>query len=238
MITVTIIPVLDDNYSYLIQSGSKTAIIDAGEAAPIIAHLDAHGLSLDYILNTHHHGDHVGGNDALKEKYNAPVIGPKAESHKIKTMDIGLAEHDSFEFGDETARIIETAGHTLGHICFYFPESAVLFSGDTLFSMGCGRLFEGTAAQMWDSLQKISALPDETMIYCGHEYTASNAKFGLSQEPNNQDLKNRMNEVQNLRAQNMPTIPVSLAIEKKTNVFLKAKNAAHFAELRSLKDKS
>lgn len=238
MIDVTIIPILNDNYSYLIKSAGKTAIIDPGEAKPVIDYLEEHDLHLDYILNTHHHGDHISGNAALKDKYGAIIAGPKSESHKIAALDQHLTEADQFIFGDESAQIIETPGHTLGHICFYFAESKILFSGDTLFSMGCGRLFEGTPEQMWDSLEKINALPDETMIYCGHEYTASNGAFCLTQEPDNHALKERMAQVKALRANNEPTVPVSLATEKETNVFLRAKNATHFAELRSLKDNS
>lgn len=200
MIDVTLVPVLNDNYSYVIKSGNTVAVVDPGEAGPIIEYLDGHNLHPDYILNTHHHGDHIAGNAEIKRKYGARLIGPAAESGRIANMDETYSEDDTFGLGGETVHVIETPGHTAGHICFYFPESHALFSGDTLFSMGCGRLFEGTAEQMWASLSKIMALPDDTMIYCGHEYTAANAKFCLSVEPDNKDLQARAEEVSALRA--------------------------------------
>lgn len=236
MIDVTLVPILSDNYAYVIKSGHTVAIVDPGEAEPVMDYLEAHNLRPDYILNTHHHGDHIAGNAEIKEKYGARLIGPATETNRITDMDETYAEGDTFDLGGETVKIIETPGHTSGHICFYFPDSHALFSGDTLFSMGCGRLFEGTAVQMWNSLSKILELPDDTMIYCGHEYTAANTKFCLSIEPDNKDLQARAEEVSSLRAAGKPTLPVSLATEKKTNVFLRAKNAARFAELRSLKD--
>ena len=226
-----------DNYGYLLEADDGTvAVLDPSEPGAVIELLDKRGLGLNFVFNTHHHGDHIGGNAALKAKYGCKIIGPKADAHRIPDMDTGLAEGDTFSFGSDTAQIIETPGHTSGHICLYFPDSAVLFCGDTLFSMGCGRLFEGTAEQMWQSLSKISTLPDNTMIYCGHEYTAANGAFCLTVEPANSALQERMKEVEELRAANMPTIPVSLGIEKQTNVFLRAGSAARFGEIRHMKD--
>lgn len=236
MIDIELIPVLSDNYSYVITSGDKVAVIDPGEAEPVIDYLESKKLKLDYILNTHHHGDHIGGNKALKEKYGAQIIGPEAERAKIPAMDIGLREQDAFEFGSEVAHIIETPGHTAGHICFYFTNSEALFSGDTLFSMGCGRLFEGSPADMYSSLARLKALPDDVMVYCGHEYTQANAEFCVTQEPDNIDLRQRQQEINELREAGKPTIPVSLGTEKKTNVFLRATDENEFAKIRSLKD--
>jgi hydroxyacylglutathione hydrolase len=174
-------------------------------------------------LNTHHHWDHVNGIPALQKAF--PDIA------------VYTPENRPSEFGGERLETLETPGHTLDHISYYFPESGMAFTGDTLFSMGCGRLFEGTPEQMWKSLQKIAALPDETQIYCGHEYTLSNGRFCLSVEPENEALQKRMKEVETLRAEGKPTLPVSLALEKQTNVFLRAGSAERFAELRALKDK-
>jgi hydroxyacylglutathione hydrolase len=237
MMETRIIPVLKDNYAYLLLGeNGETAIVDPGEAAPVISALDAHGLSLDYILNTHHHGDHIAGNMELKARYSAKIAGPAKEEARIKDMDILLSEGDTFSFGNENICILETPGHTRGHICFYFPQSRAAFTGDTLFLMSTGRLFEGSAEQMWESLEKIMALPGETNIYCGHEYTLENGIFCQSVEPENEDLKKRMHEVRNLRTRSMPTVPATLALEKKTNVFLRAGSAARYAEIRALKD--
>lgn len=234
---IKLIPLLKDNYACLLQDDSgKVAVVDPSEAAPVKAVLEEYGLKLDYILNTHHHGDHTGGNQELKAAYGCKVVGPAADARRIAGLDFGLKDGDIFELGESAARIIETPGHTSGHICFYFESDKALFCGDTLFSMGCGRLFEGTAAQMWHSLCKIMALPDETMIYCGHEYTLANGAFCLKIEPENPELQKRMEEVRRLRAKGLPTIPVTLAQEKDTNVFLRAGSAERFAEIRAAKD--
>lgn len=233
MITVTILPVLKDNFAYLVQAeNGATAIVDPGEAEPIMHHLDSHGLKLDYVLNTHHHGDHTAGNAALKERYGAKIFGPERERSRIPAMDFGLGEKDSFFLGDERMRILETPGHTAGALCFYFPKSGTLFTGDTLFLMGCGRLFEGTPEQMYQSLQKIAALPDDTLIYCGHEYTLEATDFCLSIEPDNEALKKRQAQVRILDEQKKPTVPATLRLEKDTNVFLRARNVEQFAEYR------
>ncbi|PCJ97492.1 MAG: hydroxyacylglutathione hydrolase [Zetaproteobacteria bacterium] len=236
MIDIQIIPVLKDNYSYLLRSPcGVTAILDPGEAAPIIAVLKEQNLKLDFILNTHHHWDHTDGNAALKSKYGAKIVAPKNNS-PIKNVDIPLTSNDVFTFGTQHVEIIETPGHTLDGICFYFEDSHAVFTGDTIFSLGCGRLFEGTAQDMFHSFQKIMALPDDTLIYCGHEYTRGNAGFCLAHDRDNEDLKKRIEQVKLLRAEGKPTVPSTLAMEKKTNIFMRAKSAEGFAALRLKKD--
>ncbi len=236
MLDVTLIPILEDNYTYLIQSEGKVGIIDPGEADPIIKKLEELNLTLDYIFNTHHHYDHIDGNAVLKNKYNAQIIAPASEQKRISNIDIAVNETSEIMFGNEAVKVIETAGHTTGHICFYFPDSNVLFAGDTLFSMGCGRLFEGTPEDMFNSIQKIKALPLQTKIYCGHEYTLTNGNFCLSVDGDNQDLKARMKDAQNLRAQDKPTIPTTIELELKTNIFMRAETVEDFAHYRSLRD--
>lgn len=234
---VHILPILDDNYSYILENeNGDVAVIDPGEAAPIIDWLEQNNKRLTHIINTHHHGDHIAGNKELQEKYSAILAAPKADMHRIPGVDIELEEGTTFTFGGEEAQIIDTPGHTVGHIALYFPNSKALFCGDTLFSMGCGRLFEGTAEQMWNSFEKIMDLPDDTLIYPGHEYTQSNGEFCLRIDPDNTELKQRMNEVIDLRAQNLPTIPTTLGLEKQTNAFLRAGSAKEFAKIRALKD--
>lgn len=238
MIEIRILPILDDNYAYLIHSeDGTTAIVDPGEAAPVIQAIEERGLSLDYIINTHHHWDHVNGNPKLKEKYNAQIVAPARDAGRIKGgVDIALNDGDHFDLGTDRAEIIATPGHTLDGVCYYFKESKALFTGDTLFSMGCGRLFEGTPADMFQSFQKLQALPNEAQVYCGHEYTRANAGFCLTQDKHNEALKSRITEVKALREQGKPTIPTTLGLEKKTNVFMKAKSAEEFAALRQKKD--
>lgn len=236
MLDVILVPILEDNYAYIIKSKDSVAVIDPGDAAPVIAVLEEMDLKPSFIFNTHHHWDHVNGNKKIKEKYGLEIIGPESERNKIPELDNGLKNADAFNFGDEVVGIIETRGHTLGHICFYFKNSKILFSGDTLFSLGCGRLFEGTAEDLFNAFKTLKALPDDTQIYCGHEYTLDNAKFCLNIAPDNQDLITRAEEIKNLRNKKQPTIPTALAQEKKTNVFLMAKNAEEFKELRKLKD--
>jgi len=238
MIHVTLIPTLQDNYTYLLETpnGGPVAVIDPGESLPVINILEARHLKLDYILNTHHHGDHTAGNDELKKRYRARLIAPASEKHRISNIDQGTHDGDIVKLGDEYIHILETPGHTAGGICFYIPNSKMVFTGDTLFSMSCGRLFEGTPEQMYTSLKKIAALPDDTLAYCGHEYTSENARFALSIDPYNKVLQSRALEVNKLRAQSKPTLPVSIETEKATNPFIRAKNAEEFAHLRRLKD--
>jgi hydroxyacylglutathione hydrolase len=238
MITVDILPILDDNYAYLISAPcGTTAIIDPGHGDQIIAYLDNKNVKPDYIINTHHHWDHVNGNPKVKAKYNIKIAAPIRSENLIKGgVDIPLTDGDIFKLGDEEAVIIETPGHTMDGICLYFKESGIVFTGDTLFSMGCGRLFEGSAEDMFTSFQKIATLPDDTMIYCGHEYTRANAGFCLAVDRHNDALKKRIEEVKSLRSNGLPTLPVSLKTEKETNVFMKAKSAEEFAALRRKKD--
>jgi len=224
MITVTLIPILSDNYAYLLESNGQTAIVDPGEAKPIIAALDARNIKPDQILITHYHGDHVAGLNEVLAWHDCPVIG---KNH---------TDLEQFSFGDETIQIIETPGHKRDHICFYATESKILICGDTLFAMGCGRILDGTAQELFTSLQKLKNLPDDTRIYCGHEYTLSNAKFCAYIMPDNAAIQARLEQVKNLRAHNTPTIPSTLAQEKETNVFLTAKTVEEFAKLRTAKD--
>ena len=233
---ITILPIFNDNYCYILEGDGEVAAVDPADADAVARYLDKKNLSLSYILNTHHHYDHVGGNEALKKKYGTQIIGPEAERARIPVMDKGVREGDVFTLCGQEFRVLETPGHTTGHIVFYAGGENSLFCGDTLFSMGCGRLFEGTPTQMWESLEKIMALPDETKIYCGHEYTLVNAAFCLSVEPDNADLQKREIEARQQRANGKPTLPSTLATEKKINVFLRAGSPERFGELRTMKD--
>ena len=221
---VVLVPARSDNYVYLLHDADSgaTAVVDPGEAAPVIAALDARGWKPSHIINTHHHGDHIEGNEAVRSKYGCTLVGPKSETARISGMDVTLAEGDSFEFAGHKAEIFETPGHTLGHIAFFFPDSDILLSGDTLFVLGCGRVFEGTMEQMWDSLKKLRALPASTRIYCGHEYTQSNARFALSVDGGNPKLKAQAAEIDRLRSEGKPTVPSTLGEELETNPFLRA----------------
>lgn len=231
------IPLLKDNYAWLLYGDDGAAvIIDPSESAPVEKMLEEKGLRLTCIVNTHHHGDHTGGNAALKKRYRCTIAAPAADAYRIAGMDIPLREGTVFSIGGANVEILETPGHTDGHICLYVPSEKALFCGDTLFAMGCGRLFEGTPEQMWHSLSKIRALPPDTRLYCGHEYTLSNGEFCLSIEPENKALQERMEQVRKTRAENKPTIPTTLALEERTNAFLRAGSAERFAEIRRLKD--
>lgn len=239
MIHVHILPIIPDNqnYAYFIQTPQGlSALIDPGEAAPIIDFLEEHGFKPDYIINTHHHWDHVNGNKALSKRYDLKIIAPQKEQHRIGHVDITLKDGDIFEFGEEVIQAIETPGHTAGALCYYFEHSGIVFTGDTLFSMGCGRLFEGTPAQMFESFQKLMALPDETLVYCGHEYTKGNAGFCLLYDRENPILRARIEEVKALCKEGKPTLPTSIGLEKQTNIFMRAKSAEEFAALRKKKD--
>ena len=232
------IPCLDSNYAYLLHDSASgsTAAIDTPDADVILDALEQHGWNLTDILNTHHHGDHTGGNLFLKEKTGCRVTGPKGEASRIPGIDVEAVEGDVVNVGESVAHVIEVPGHTLGHIAYHFEKDKVAFVGDTLFSMGCGRLFEGTTGQMWSSLNKLMRLPGNTLLYCAHEYTEANGCFALSVDPNNVDLQARMKEVRELRLRDIPTVPTSLEMEKRTNPFLRAGNEEAFAELRRRKD--
>ena len=225
MLKINIIPALQDNYVYFLEDEKtgKTAVVDPSEAQPVLDFMKDHKKAkLDYILNTHHHGDHIGGNKELKEKFGGEIVAFKGDAHRIKNIDIMVEEGSDFKIGESAADIYEVPGHTLGHIAFHFPSSMALFCGDTLFSLGCGRLFEGTAKQMWESLKKLRSLPDNTQVYCGHEYTYANGNFCLIMEPENGALHRRLIGVKRLRDAGKPSIPSMMGIEKKTNVFLRA----------------
>lgn len=245
-------PCLSDNYGVLIHDADAnvTATIDTPDVPPIEAALRETGWTLTHILNTHHHGDHTGGNQALKAKTGCTVVGPRPEAAKIPGIDVAVGEGDVYDFGGHEARIIETPGHTLGHIAYHFADDGVAFVGDTLFALGCGRVFEGTMGQMWSALQKLMRLPPETVVYCGHEYTAANAEFAVTIEPDNADLLARVEEIKALRADGKPTVPTTIGLELKTNPFLRpaspavreqlamegAGEAEVFAEIRHRKD--
>ena len=218
------IPCLSDNYGYLIRdrASGAAATIDTPDANAINAALDQAGWRLTHILNTHHHWDHAGGNLALKEKWNCEIIGPKAEAARIPGLDRAVGENDVVMLGESKAVVYDTPGHTAGHIIYHFADDGAAFVGDTIFAMGCGRLFEGTPAQMWSSLSKIAALPPETQLYCAHEYTQANAAFALTVDPHNAALKERARKVDRLRAEGRPTVPSTLAVELATNPFLRA----------------
>jgi hydroxyacylglutathione hydrolase len=245
---------LNDNFGYLIHDveTKATASIDAPEAGPILNALEREGWQLTDILITHHHGDHVGGVAELKRKYNCRVVAPHDKTTKIADVDLRVANGEVVKIGGLLARVLETPGHTLDHISYVLDTEKALFAADTLFSIGCGRVFEGTHTMMWDSLLKLRALPDDFRLYCGHEYTASNVKFALTVEPDNPALQARAAEVARLRAEDKPTIPSLLGDEKRANVFLRADEpsvaarlhmkgadaAAVFGELRERKNKS
>ncbi len=232
---IHILPILADNYSYVLEADGEAIVIDPGESALVIYFLEKHKLRLVHILNTHHHWDHTDGNLELQEFSGARITGP--DDDRIPGVEARLREGDRFLWSGTHADVIETPGHSSSHICFYFPELKALFTGDTVFSMGCGALFEGTKEQMWQSFEKILRLPDDTNIYCGHEYTLANGQFCQKVEPDNTDITARMKQAKDLRRQHLPTIPVTLGTEKKTNVFLRAGSADNFGNFREKKTK-
>ena len=251
MLEIVQIPVLTDNYTYVLHDPQQqqTAVVDPALAEPVLETLNAKGWHLNYIFNTHHHTDHTGGNLALKAKTGCQIIASNFDSDRIPGVDLAFDDGDTFHLGSAEIQIIASPGHTHGHICYYATENQALFCGDTLFSLGCGRLFEGTAEQLWHSLQTIKSLPKTTNIYCAHEYTLANAQFALTVDPENQLLLNRHQEILALREKNLPTIPVTLATELKTNPFLRCQKTdfsgletkaeteiARFTLLRRLKD--
>jgi hydroxyacylglutathione hydrolase len=232
------VPVLTDNYSWLVHDSASgaTMVIDPGEAAPVLACAERLGWTIDEVWITHWHPDHTGGNAEIKAASGARVIGPEAERARIPTLDHGLAEGDTVRLGEQAATVMEVPGHTAGHIAFHFAEDAAIFTGDTLFAMGCGRLFEGDAGQMYANMRRFAALDDATRVYCGHEYTQSNGRFALSVDPDNAALVDRMTQVDALRARGEPTVPTTIGAERATNPFLRAPDAGALATLRAGKD--
>lgn len=222
--SVHAVPLLSDNYSFLIrvEDSDTTAVVDPALAEPVLDAARARGWRLTHILNTHHHGDHVGGNLAIKEATGATIVGPRADRDRIPGIDVALGDGDDYDLGGAVARVFDVPGHTRGHIAYWFREHKALFCGDTLFALGCGRLFEGTPPQMWASLKKLRALPDDTLVYCAHEYTQANARFAVTVDPDNRRLRARADEIDRLRAAGESTVPSLLGLEKETNPFLRA----------------
>ena len=247
------LPALSDNYTYLVHDSDSgaTACVDVPEAQPIVDAVTQRGWTLTDIWLTHHHHDHIGGVDDLLKVFDAKVTGATADRHRLPTLNHEVGEGDRFEFGGEVITVLDVSGHTVGHIAFVASESGFAFTGDSLMAMGCGRLFEGTAAKMWDSLQKLAALKPETLICSGHEYTQSNARFAITVDPDNADLKARIDRKNSQRERNEPTVPSKLSDEAATNPFLRAADPAiqaHldmigaepvdvFAEIRARKDR-
>ena len=235
---VEIIKCLKDNYSYVIidEKYNHACVVDPSEAEPIINFVESKNIKLKFVLNTHHHYDHVGGNNDLKKKYKIKIVGFKNDKQRIPNIDILLENNEIWKSENFEAKIIHIPGHTSGHICFYFIKEKIAFTGDTLFSLGCGRIFEGTYEQMYDSLNKLKKLPPDTKIYCGHEYTLQNSLFCSKYDKNNLNLKKKILEIKYKVEKNLPTIPSTLKEELTYNIFLRAKNLEDFSKLRDLKD--
>jgi hydroxyacylglutathione hydrolase len=237
-VTAKAIPMLSDNYSWLLTESvsGKVGIVDPAESAPAIAAIEAAGGKLDVIFLTHHHGDHIDGVPDLVARYHPVIVGNAPDAHRLPKLDIAVHEGDLVDFGADKVRVIETPAHTRGHISYYIADGGILLPGDTMFSLGCGRLFEGTAEDMFNSLGKFEDLPDETLVCAGHEYTESNARFALAMDPENEALKARAAEVKALRAAGRATLPVTLGSERACNPFLRAPDAEALGKLRSAKD--
>ncbi len=238
MLEIIRIPVLSDNYVWLVHEpeSGETMVVDPAVAEPVLAEAAKRGWIITQIWNTHWHPDHTGGNAAIKEATGCRITGPEAERERIPTLDTFVKEGDTVKLGDVVADVIDVPAHTAGHIAFYIPSAKVAFVGDTLFAMGCGRLFEGTAEQMYDNMRKLEALPDDTKIYCAHEYTQSNGEYALVAEPDNLALKERMAEVLTLRSRGEATVPTTIGQERATNPFMRAASAAELGERRTAKD--
>ena len=238
MLDIVRIPVLSDNYVWLVheRASGETLVVDPAVAEPVLAAAEARGWRISQIWNTHWHGDHTGGNAAIKAATHCFVTGPAAEADRIPTLDRMVGEGDKVKLGAVEAVVLEVPAHTAGHIAYHLPDESVVFVGDTLFAMGCGRLFEGTAGQMYANLKRLAALPPETAVYCAHEYTLSNGRFALTVEPDNAELAARMARVEAARQAGEATVPTTIALERATNPFIRASSVEAFAERRLGKD--
>ena len=236
MLEIVPVPAFSDNYLWLVHDGvsGETAVVDPGDAPPVLAEAESRNWAINQVWNTHWHRDHTGGNEAVKEATGAKISGPGNET--IPGRDVALSEGDTVRLGQHVGRVIAVPGHTLGHIALIFDDDGVAFVGDTLFAMGCGRLFEGTPKQMFDSLRRLSALPEQTQLYCAHEYTLSNATFAAHAEPGNPAIAERLERVRQLRSKDQITVPTTVAEERQTNPFVRASDWQEFARLRAAKD--
>jgi len=232
------VPILSDNYAWLLKDSATgaTAIVDPADADACIKAVEAHGGQLDMILITHHHDDHIAGVDAVRERFGSLVVGAAADEHRLPRLNQSVVEGDTVMLGEVALQVIDTPGHTRGHISYFAPDGGVLLCADTLFSLGCGKLLEGTAAEMFSSLQKLAALPGDTLVCCGHEYTASNARFALHVDPDNEALQARADQVEAQRAAGQATVPTLLSAELAENPFLRAPDAETLGKIRSQKD--
>lgn len=238
MLEIVRIPALSDNYIWLMHDseGDQTVVVDPAEAQPVLAAASERGWTIDHIWNTHWHPDHVGGNAEIKAATGCTIVGPAAEADKIGTLDQMVRAGDIVMIGDHVATVLEMPAHTLGHIAYHLADDRILFVGDTLFAMGCGRLFEGTAEQMFANMERLSALPADTQVYCAHEYTLANGRFALTIEPDNADLVKRVAQVEAARARGEATVPTSIGLERETNVFMRANDISEFTRRRKAKD--
>ncbi len=238
MLEIARIPVLSDNYVWLVHepASGETIVIDPAVAEPVLEEAERRGWRITQIWNTHWHPDHTGGNAAIKQATGAKVTGPAAEAARIPTLDRHVREGDRVGLGSVEADVFEVPAHTAGHIAYHLPDERIVFVGDTLFAMGCGRLFEGTAEQMHANLQRLSRLPADTQVYCAHEYTLSNGRYALVAEPDNESIRQRVEEVQKARSAGLATVPTTIALELATNPFMRASDAGQLAERRLEKD--
>lgn len=236
---IKMFPCLSDNYGFLVhdEESGQTATIDTPDGAEIMRQAEASEWTLTHIWNTHHHPDHVGGNMTIKDALGVTIVGPRAEAKRIPGIDVAVGENDSVSLGAYEANVYDTPAHTLGHIAYHFKAEKKIFVGDTLFALGCGRLFEGTPAQMFDAMQRFATLPDDTQVYCAHEYTLSNAAFAVTVEPENDALLAYIEKAKSLRAKGEPTVPTTIGAEKAANPFMRAGSAEALGEIRAAKDK-
>ena len=236
---IEIIKCLQDNYAYIVidETSGLSIVVDPSESKPIIDYIEKNSLNLKFILNTHHHFDHVGGNKELKKKYNLKVIGFEGDKNRIPEIDIALSDKEIWRSKNFETKIYHIPGHTSGHVCYHFFKQNILFTGDTLFSLGCGRIFEGTYEEMFSSLQLIKGFPLDTKIYCGHEYTLSNSNFCIIYDKENSALKDKIRLIKKKLDNNLPTMPTTIKEELECNIFLRSKDVKSFSKLRDLKDK-